>query len=102
MKFYSYIKDQINLKKEVIVKMAKRKRSVTRKAPVKSCCVGSSCKGKTWLLWVVSELATYFFLYYTLFLLNVKTGLYGSTLLLWLLLNVAFFTCPLMRKHWCS
>ena len=86
--------------------MAKRKtRRVTRKAPMRkpaACCSGGNCKGKTWLLWVVSELSTYFFLYYVLYLLKVSANLYGSTLLLWLLLNMAFFTCPLMRKHWCQ
>ena len=63
--------------------MAKRKK-----------CTKEDC---FWTL--ISEAGIYGFICYSLFLLNVGGNIYLSALWLLVLLNVAIFACPVMRKH---
>lgn len=77
--------------------MAKKKMMKIDKMEMKkegSCCNWSA---KEWAMAAVSEAALYFFIWYGLFLLNADDWL--GALILLVLVNVSFFTCPVTRKH---
>jgi hypothetical protein len=55
-------------------------------------------KAKELLYGVVSEASFFGFLYYVQYLLKVEGNLLASSLILWVLLNVAIVLCPVVRK----
>jgi len=85
--------------------MAKRKivkKAVKKKSPAKmaaSSCCACNWSGKDTLWTLISELGLYFFFYYGLYLLGVQANLWFGSLALLVLLNISWFTCPIVRKH---
>lgn len=80
--------------------MAKRK--VKKRAPAKmtgSSCCACNWSGKDTFWALISELALFFFFYYALYLLGVQANMWLGSLVLLVLINVSWFTCPLVRKH---
>jgi len=73
---------------------------VMEKKGMSSWCVEWSVKDWFWAF--VSEGALYLFLWYWVDLLVVSPSLYkwGVALVSLVLLNVAFFACPMVRKHY--
>jgi len=55
-------------------------------------------KIKEWGYGVISEVALFAFLYYVQYLLKVEANLWISSLILWVLLNIAIILCPVVRK----
>ena len=86
--------------------MVKKKKVAKKKALVKvaeatTCCTSdNSCfkTGKDWFLAVVSEVALYFFFWYGLYVLGASVNLWLASLILLVLINVSWFTCPCTRK----
>ncbi len=79
--------------------MAKKKgkRSVATKES--GCCTWSGCK-KGDLVWtLVAEAAIYGFFYCGLRYLGSAGNLWQNALVLLVLINVAWFACPIARKH---
>jgi hypothetical protein len=50
------------------------------------------------LPWIIPEVAFFAFLYYAQYLLKVDANLWLSTLVLWILINIAIITCPVVKK----
>ena len=79
-------------KKEMAQKMKQKK-------GLCSWCAGWSAKD--WILLLVSEMALYLFFNYSMYVLNNLPGFATwDSFVLFLLLNVAVFTCPVVRKHY--
>ncbi|NOZ80136.1 MAG: hypothetical protein GXP63_00565 [DPANN group archaeon] len=55
-------------------------------------------KTKEWVYGAVAELSFFGFLYYVQYLLKVDGNLWISSAILWILLNVAIVSCPVVRK----
>lgn len=55
-------------------------------------------KAKEWIYGLISEASLYFFLYYIQYLLRVTGNLWWSSVVLWILLNIAIVLCPVVRK----
>jgi len=55
-------------------------------------------KNNQWFYWVVPEVSFFAFLYYVQYLLNVEGNLWGSSLILWILLNISIISCPVIKK----
>ncbi|MFQ5474223.1 MAG: hypothetical protein ACE5DM_00135 [Candidatus Nanoarchaeia archaeon] len=55
-------------------------------------------KTKEWAYGVIAEASFFGFLYYVQYLLKVDGNLWASSLILWLLLNIAIVLCPVVRK----
>lgn len=53
---------------------------------------------KEWVYGIISEVSLYLFLFYIQFLLKVDVNLWISSLILWVLLNLAIVLCPIVRK----
>jgi len=51
-----------------------------------------------WILGAVSEASLYAFLFYVQMLLKVDGNLWVSSLILWILLNIAIVLCPVVRR----
>ncbi len=51
-----------------------------------------------WINGVIAEIAFFFFLYYSQYLLNVEGNLWFSSFILWALLNISIFLCPIVRR----
>jgi len=81
--------------------MAKRKKSVSKKTVASSSCSSCCCSGKDWIWAAVSEAALYFFFVYAQYLVGVQTNIWLSSLVLLILINLCWFACPVMRKHFC-
>ena len=62
-------------------------------------CSSSCCSASCWFWIVVSEAALYLFFVYLLYLLAIPANLWGSSAILLVLINISFFACPYMRKH---
>ena len=82
--------------------MAKKRKVAKKSAPKtvgktcgSGCCSSSSC----WFWTLVSEAGLYFFFYYLLYVLEVSVDKWLASLVLLALINVSFFACPYMRKH---
>lgn len=70
--------------------MAKKKKSVKEGS---ACCSWSGCKKGDWVWTLISEAAVYGFLFYAF------GGGWQNALTLWVLVNVAWFACPIVKKH---
>ncbi len=57
-----------------------------------------SDKTKEWIYGIIAELSFFGFLYYVQYLLKVESNLWISSTILWLLLNIAIFLCPVIKK----
>lgn len=57
------------------------------------CCAGSQSH-----MWVISEAATYFSIWYVLWLLKVSGNLWVAAAVLLVLINLAILTCPYLKK----
>jgi uncharacterized membrane protein len=55
-------------------------------------------KTKEWIYGIISEISLFLFLYYVQSLLKVEGNLWFSSLILWILLNLAIVLCPVVRK----
>ena len=55
-------------------------------------------KAKEWIYGIISEVSLFGFLYYVQYLLKVDANLWLSSVILWVLLNVAIVLCPVVRK----
>lgn len=76
----------------------KRKKTVKKSAPKKATVCKPCTKKCNWFMGLISEVAMYFFFYYALYLLQVNANFWLAALALWALVNVSFWTCPLVRK----
>lgn len=66
-----------------------------------SICSWCPCWSKEdWFWGVVSTVSLYFLIWYTLKVLNASGSLWTNALVLIVLLHVAAFTCPIVRKHY--
>ena len=72
---------------------------MAKKKDMMSMC-GLTEKDKKGL--VVSEVAFFVALYYFLYILQVQAHLIGATIILFVLINVSIFTCPIMGKCMCK
>jgi nicotinamide riboside transporter PnuC len=77
------------------------KRKVGKKASKSSkskevCCDWSP---KEWVGFLVSELSLYLAIVYTLFAFDADVSFWFGGIVLLVLVNLTFFTCPYMRKH---
>ena len=90
-----------------VKKSAPKKRSALAKknAPAKistvpkASCTWTGCKKGDWLWTLVSELALYGFLFYTMRFLGAAGNLWVNSLILLVLANIFWFACPVIRKH---
>ncbi len=56
-------------------------------------------KSKNVWLWIISEVAFYFFFWYALWLLEVDiVNLWAGALVLWILINASMLFCPVVKK----
>jgi len=55
-------------------------------------------KTKEWTYWIISEVSFFGFLYYLQYLLKVDTNLWISSIILWILLNLAIILCPVIKN----
>ncbi|MBW2966284.1 hypothetical protein KY342_04230 [Candidatus Woesearchaeota archaeon] len=55
-------------------------------------------KTKKWTYNIIAEVALFAFLYYVQYLLKVEANLWLSSLILTILLNIAYGLCPFVRK----
>jgi len=72
-----------------------KKRKVSKAKTCETTSCPSSCM--SWLL--TSEVALYFFFYYLLYVMQVQANYWLGSLVLWALINVTLWCCPLMRMH---
>ena len=81
--------------------MAKKRKVAKKSAPQKAgkTCGSGCCSSSCWFWTIVSEAGLYFFFYYLLYVLEVNANLWLASLILLVLVNVSFFACPYMRKH---
>jgi hypothetical protein len=55
-------------------------------------------EAKEWIYGIIAEIAFFAFLYYAQHLLRVEANLWISSLILCVLMNIAFVLCPAVRK----
>jgi hypothetical protein len=72
-----------------------KKRKVSKAKTCNTTCCASLYMG--WAL--VSEVALYFFFYYLLYVMQVQANYWLGSLVLWALINVSLWCCPLMKMH---
>jgi len=61
-------------------------------AKKKNTCCADNCKG-----YLIPEVAFYASVYYLLYILQVPGNLWVKSLVLFVLINVAMLTCPMMQ-----
>lgn len=78
--------------------MAKKKEMGMKTLKEPKC--GCSWTGKDWFGLVLSEGAIYLMVWYLLTVLGATGNLWLASLVLVVLGNLAFFVCPVFRKHY--
>ena len=69
------------------------------KKNVGQCCSWGNCSGKDWFWFLVSEAALFGLFYCGLRFLGSSGFLWKNALVLLVLVNVAWFACPVVRRH---
>mgnify|MGYP003975301539 FL=1 len=82
-----------------MINLAKRKakKSVVKTASKK--CSWGNCSGSDWFGTLIAEAAIYGFFYCGLKFLESTGNLWWNALVLFVLVNVAWFACPVVKKH---
>lgn len=55
-------------------------------------------KTKEWIYGIIAEASFYGFIYYASYLLKVEGNLFLSSLILFILMNIAIILCPVVRS----
>ena len=77
--------------------MAKKK--VSKNSKSNGVCSNCDWSAKEWIGFLVSELSLYLAIVYTLFAFDADVSFWFGGIVLLVLVNLTFFTCPYMRKH---
>lgn len=57
---------------------------------------------KDWVYAAIAEVSFFAILYYAQYLLKVEGNLWISSLILWILINIAIILCPVTRRCYCK
>jgi hypothetical protein len=82
--------------------MVRKKRVVKKAAPkaVGKTCSSGCCSSSCWFWTIISEAGLYFFFYYVLYIMQAEVNMWLASAILLVLVNISFFACPYMRKHY--